>query len=148
MFMLGLRGQGRGVWLVRVAFFFASRPRLNAAIATVKRDMIVIHDHVALVHVPHIDDIDIHDGAVIEEAAATPLAAPEADAAVSEAVVNAAIEADVRSPVAGVPRIKAAAPSPVAGGPEHANGRYDPGAGNPVVAAVVIPGPVARGPDR
>src|SRR5208283_3793540 len=147
MFMLGLRGQRRGVRFIRVAFFFASRPRLNAAIAAVERDMIAVHDHVALVDVPHIDDVDVHDGPVIEEAAATPLAAPEADTAVAETVVNAAIETNVRSPIAGVPGIKATAPSPVPGGPEHADRRHDPCAGNPIVAAVVIPGPIAGGPE-
>src|SRR5208337_5111865 len=86
-------------------------------------------------------------GAVVEEGGTSPLAASETYATVAEAVVNPAIEADMRSPIAGVPAIQAAREAPVAGGPQHAHRRNHPGSGNPVVAAVVTPRPIPRGPE-
>jgi hypothetical protein len=100
----------------------------------------------SLVDVGHVDATKVRHGVVVGEDSAAPLAAEEADAAVAESVVNTAIEADVRSPVAGVPSIKAAPKSPVAGGPQDANTRrLHPDSGNPVVACVTV-GPVAGRP--
>jgi hypothetical protein len=74
----------------------------------------VIHDDGAAVDVSDIGHVHVHHGAVVEECAASPFAATKTYAAVSEAVVNAAVEADVRSPIASVPAIEAARKAPVA----------------------------------
>jgi len=120
----------------------------DAAFAAVKRDVgIVVHDHrIVDVDVGDVDRIDMHDGGVVEESAAAPFAADEADAAIAKAVINAAIESNVRSPVAGVPHVEAVVPAPVTRGPEHAHGRDYPGSGHPVVTIVVAPGPIAGCP--
>src|SRR5208282_4609426 len=82
----------------------------------------------------------------VKEPAVAPFTAVESAAAVAEAVVYSAVEADVRPPISGVPAIKSIHPAPVAGGPEKTwCGSRNPGAGNPVIA-IVAPSPVTRGP--
>src|ERR1700758_543790 len=131
--------------LAHVALFLRSGARSDAAGAVEAR---VVHygrvvDHGAVhVDVAHHGLVHVHDCGVVGKGASSPLAADEADAAVTEAVVNAAVESDVRAPVARVPNVKAAGEAPVAWGPEHAHARWsDPYAGNPVVAVRAI-GPV------
>ena len=86
-------------------------------------------------------------GAVVPEAAAAPVSAVETDAEVAEAVVDAAVVADVGSPVAGVPEVSVVAVAPVAGRPESAGvGSENPGARNPFVT-LAGPYPVAGRPD-
>ncbi len=89
----------------------------------------------------------VGDGAVVVEVIAVPVAAEEADADVAEAVVDAAVVADVGSPVAGEEAVPVIDVAPVGRGPESAIvGRRAPCAGNPVVATGA-PCPVAGGPD-
>ena len=57
-------------------------------------------------------------GAVIPEVTAVPVAAVEAYAEEAEAVVNAAVVADGRAPVSGVPVVAVGVIAPVAGGPQ------------------------------
>jgi hypothetical protein len=77
---------------------------------------------------------------------AAPVAALVADADVAKAVIDAAIVADVWTPVATVKAIAVIVVAPVAGGPERALiGSLHPSAGNPVVTAST-PGPVAGRP--
>jgi hypothetical protein len=52
---------------------------------------------------------------VVEEVAAFPAPAPEADAAVAEAGINSSVESDVRSTIASMPTVGAGRDSPVAG---------------------------------
>src|ERR1700683_1250771 len=85
---------------------------------------------------------------VIEKVAVGPAAAEVAGSDIAEAVVDAAVEADFRSPVARVPQIRAVVPAPIARGPEQTNrGRFDPCARNPEISAVVAVAPVAGRPD-
>jgi hypothetical protein len=57
--------------------------------------------------------VHVADVGVISKVPAIPPAAEEADAAVPEAVINAAVEADLRSPVSAMPKESAAAPAPI-----------------------------------
>ena len=76
-----------------------------------------------------------------------PVAALVADAGIAIAVINAAIEADVRTPIATVEAVTVIVVAPLAGGPERALiGSLHPHAGNPIVAGLSI-GPVAGGPE-
>ena len=110
-------------------------------------DGVLRHDGAVLVDIGHMDAAEVRHGAVISEYSAPPLAADEADAAVAEAVVNAAVEADMRSPVAGVPSVHAARIAPVARGPQKTGaGRLHPDARNPEVARIAIR-PVAGRPE-
>src|SRR5277367_4240743 len=88
-----------------------------------------------------VDDRAVHieHRGVICETPAAPFSADEADAAVTESVIHAAVEPDVRSPVTAMPAVNAAGEAPVAGSPENAGARRrDPNAGNPVIAGVTV----------
>jgi hypothetical protein len=107
--------------------------------------MHVIDDYVSAIDVVEAKAY-MHNRAVVEERSASPLAADEADAAVAEAIINAAIKAYVRTPISLVPAVAAMLKAPIAWRPEHACGRDYPGSGNPVVSAIFIPTPIAGGP--
>lgn len=83
----------------------------------------VIHHYRFAVDVGDRHDADIVDGAVIEECAVTPIAALIANAVIAEAVVHAAIETDVRPPIADVEDIDAVIPTPLGGRPQQAGRR-------------------------
>src|SRR5580698_11549037 len=149
--MLHLVGGGLEVVFAAEAGFFRAG-LANDAAGAVEAGVVDVDDGVALndgavdVDVRYVDAAEVGDRAVVGEDSAAPLTAEEADAAVAEAVVDAAIEADMRTPVAGVPSVESAGITPVARGPEKADrGRLHPDAGNPVIAGVAI-GPVAGGP--
>ena len=90
---------------------------------------------------------EVVDRAVIGEGVAAPVATFVAYAAVSKTIVDAPVEADVRTPIAGVEVEAAAFIGPVGGGPEEpCAGREYPGSGDPVVAFGTV-SPVAGGPD-
>jgi len=79
--------------------------------------------------------------------AAAPVTALVANAYVAKAVVDAAIVADVRAPIATVKSVAVMPEAPVAGGPESALvGSLNPDAGHPVITGR-RPGPVAGGPE-
>jgi len=79
--------------------------------------------------------------------AAAPVAALVAVADVAKTVVDAAIEADILTPVAAVEAVVIMPEAPVTGRPQSALvGSLDPRAGYPVVVSL-IPGPVAGRPE-
>jgi hypothetical protein len=91
----------------------------------------------------------MHDRGVICKDSAAPLAAGKADTPVAEAVVHAAVVAHMRTPIAGMEDIHSVLPAPVVGRPQQAGrGRGNPGAGNPIVAAVLVVGPIAGRPHQ
>jgi hypothetical protein len=103
--------------------------------AVVTHPVVVVHDD-GLIHVD-IGDVAVHmhDRAVVVERAAAPLSADESHATVAIAVIYAAVETDMRPPIAAIPEIDSARPTPVARGPEQADGGCgNPGARHPVVA--------------
>ena len=126
-------------------------PRRNmepARSAVVTRMGVVrIHDDRAVVHVVHDADIHVVDRAVVVEVTSAPVTALVAVTGVAKAVIDAAIIADVLTPIAGVIAVGVVPVAPVAGGPKCALvGSLNPCAGNPIIA-VWRPGPVARRPD-
>ncbi len=136
---------------MRVLFFLRGWTSLHSAPATVKGYVgFVVHDD-CLVHVNvgDADGVHVHDGGVVEERSATPFAAAKARAAVSKAVVNPAVEANMRSPVAAIPCVDSVIPTPVAGGPQQARLRhFNPRAGNPVITVIVVPCPISGSPHK
>src|ERR1700674_1231542 len=147
MFMLSLRCQRRVVRLATKPFFLRRGPRSDTAPAVEAYIPRVIHDHRPVVYVRHIGHIHIRDRAVVEKGATSPLTAVEAAAAVSETIVDAAVEADMRPPITRVPAIEAIREGPVARRPQHAHRRNHPCARDPVVAVVVTPRPITRSPE-
>src|SRR5579863_4764122 len=146
MFVLGLRRQRSHMLLASPSLFLLSRTRLKAARPAVIGDMVLVDDDRAVVNVRHVRHAHVGHSAVIVETTAAPLSARESYATIAKTVVDASIETDMWPPISCVPRIESPAPAPVSGRPVHADGRHDPGAGHPVIAAVVIPGPIAWRP--
>src|SRR4029077_5930082 len=97
---------------------------------------IVDHRHVDVVHLT-----------VIEKVPAMPVSACIADTNIAEAVIDAAVETDVRSPISGMPDIHTFTPTPIPGRPKKARLRREyPSAGHPKVA-FVTPSPIPGRPD-
>jgi len=107
MLMLSLRRQHCIVRLATKPFFLRRGPRLDTAWAVVAYIPRVIHNNGPVVDVRHIGHVYIRDRAVVEEGATSPPAAIEPDAAVSETIVNAALETDMWPPIPPVPAIEA-----------------------------------------
>jgi hypothetical protein len=108
----------------------------------------VIYDHGAVyVDIGDVNCVYVHDRGVVEEMALAPFAAAEALAAISKAIVDSAVKADMRPPVTAVPNVEAVVPSPISGSPQQARfGHFHPSARHPVVAIIVIPGPISGSP--
>src|ERR1700733_9171905 len=107
----------------------------------------VVDDGAVDIGVVNHGGVHVGDRAVIGEMAAFPASTEESHAHISEAVVDAAIEADVGAPVSGMPSVKSAGESPITGSPQKAHsGWKDPGSGHPEVAVGSI-GPIAWSPD-
>src|SRR5208337_5437752 len=157
LLVLHLRAHARCGGLAVGITFRRARLRLNAirpatiagATAVVVAALVVVDSDVFVdanigavaVHVVHCALVDVVVDAVIEEVAAIPVAALITESDVAEAVVDAAIPADVHAPVAGVPQVTAAIEAPITGSPEAAGiRRLDPHAGHPVIA-IRAPGP-------
>src|SRR6202163_1930201 len=134
--------------IVRRSVLLRSWPSMNAAVATVVTDpRIVVDDNRLVVDVRYVGDVDVGDAAVVKEPVALPIPAEKSRAGITKAIINAAVETDVWSPIAAIPNVEAVIPAPVAGSPKQSDGSKHPRARNPVVAIVVIPSPVARRPD-
>src|SRR5258707_14809561 len=101
----------------------------------------VVYDDRLVVDVGNIGDIHVGHAAVVVEVASAPLATVETFTGIAEPVVNAAIEAHVRTPAATVKKVEAFFPSPPARSPKHANGTDHPCARHPVLAVVIVPDP-------
>ena len=148
MFVLNLRRNGRSVRFAGERLFLRSRARSHAAFSAVEGNMgiVIDDDRPVNVDVGDVDGVYVHHGCVVKESSAAPFTAAEADATISESVINAAIKSDVRSPISSIPGVDTVVPSPISGGPQHADGCDHPGAGHPVVTVIVAPCPVARSP--
>src|SRR5205823_4155146 len=118
----------------------------GTAVEADARDVTLIYDDALFVDVVNHGHVHIGDGAVVEVVASAPVAAQEANTGIAKAIVNAAVEADPWSPVAGVPKIGTLGKSPVARSPEQAGFRGEyPCAGNPEITVGAV-GPIARRP--
>ena len=102
--MLSLHGQFGSMRLPHIRFLLRAGPHMHTAITAVVGNTVVIHDHSAVVDVGDIGHADVVDRAVVVEAAALPVASFVAIAHIAIAVIHAAIEADVRTPIAGMPQ--------------------------------------------
>ena len=147
--VLDLFGGRLHMRLVRVAFLFRCRPRRYAAGAVVAHagHVDVVH-HRLVINVGDVNAAEIVHGSVVRKHAAAPEAAFIAGARVAEAIVDAAIEADLRAPVAIVENVTAADEAPVTGRPQQAGGRrLYPSARHPVIAVGGVVGPISRHPE-
>src|SRR5208282_929355 len=146
--VLGLHCSCRYVALVRGCLLGRGGAGANSTSATVVADVVYSRGvdnglvvNIGNVHATHV----VHRG-VVEEGAVVPISASIAHPAIAEAVVDAAVEADLRAPIPAIPGKGIAAPTPIARSPEQASfRRLDPGTGHPEVAFVAIR-PVAGRP--
>lgn len=118
--VLHLCGHGQHAALVQRGYIRLGGPDPDATASTVIADAIdvrFIDADRAVIHV--VDDIDVHigDRTVVVKDATIPAAAPIAAAIVAVTVINAAVEADVRTPVAAMEAVISIPPSPIAGSP-------------------------------
>ena len=100
-----------------------------------------------VVGVANVRDINVIYGGVVAESAVVPISAAITDTVVAKTIVDAAIEANTRPPVARMPTIATSSPSPVARSPQSAGERRKYlRSWNPEVALRPVR-PVAGGPD-
>jgi hypothetical protein len=148
--MLDLGCHGRRVLLPNRHDLRRPRSSLDAAPAAVVAHIVhdggVVDDFVV---VDVVDNRRIHvvDGPVVGEVVVVPVAALIPEANVAEAVVDAAVVADVATPISTVKTVPAAIIAPIRRCPQSALVRcIDPRAGDPIVALGSVV-PIARGPD-
>jgi hypothetical protein len=146
--MLHLRRYGRRTGIAHDGQFLGAGARADAAVSTVVAHAIIgAARHRIVVNVVHYRGIDVRHIAVIGERAVIPVRAIITPARVTETVVDATVETNVRTPVTGVPEIVIALVIPVRRSPEGIDPRcQNPGSGNPVIAAIGSVAPVAWRP--
>src|SRR5579859_6619852 len=114
---------------------------VDAAVSAVIADVVVrgVVDYSLVVNVVNIRNVHVIHGAVVVEAAVSPIPTLITHAPIAEAVVDATVEADIRAPVAFIPGKGIAAPAPITRRPEKANlGSHHPRPRDPEVAVLSI----------
>src|SRR5208282_1430189 len=148
--MLSLNRDRRDVSITPRSFFLCCRTRADSTIASVVADVaLVVVRHVGVVNVVDVSDVHVAHGAVVEEVSIIPTPAFKTDTEITEAVIDPAVEAYVRPPVAVIEDKSVAAPAPIGWCPQEADfRRHHPSARHPVVIAdIVIVGPVTGRPE-
>src|SRR5229473_1906039 len=124
--------------------------RLNSVRPAVVADVIdrgVVHYHGSVVGVVDDSGVDVGHRAVVHKFSSAPFPAPKTHARVAVPVINAAVEADVRSPIAAMPYINAFRKAPITWRPEETGFRgHNPGSRHPVITVVAIR-PISGRPD-
>lgn len=123
----------------------------DAAGSTVVADAcnvdVVVH-HCRVVHVVDHAGVDVCHALVVVELAAPPITAVIAAARVAVAIIDAAIEADLWSPIPVMPVVRIVDKCPVARSPKQSDFRRKyPRAGHPVVAVDFVISPITGNPD-
>ena len=132
-------------------YFLRPGARVDSALAAVVADpvRVVVIDHRGVINVVNVGNVHVVDGSIVEKASPVPTSALVAFAEVAESVIDAAIESDVRAPVAFMENECGAAPTPPARCPQETDfRRHHPGPRYPIVICIgIVPGPVPRRPD-
>jgi hypothetical protein len=147
-FMGHLLGRCLHMPLLRSCGFLRRRPCSHTTRPVETRpavgDYVVIDD--GPVSVVNDGRIHLRDGRIVREASAPPLASEKPNSTIAEAVVNATVEADGRSPVAGIKGVNSVHEAPPRRCPEQAYlRRGHPDTRYPVIARIPV-SPVARIP--
>ncbi len=146
--MLGLQRGCRRVLPACRCLFGCRRASGNSTGAAVVADPVHggIVDNRRVVNVVNVGDVHVVHRTVVVKLPVLPTSALIAGTAIAKAVIDAAVEADLLTPVAAIPGERAAAPTPVTGSPEQTNGgRLDPRTRHPEVAFTSI-SPIAGSP--
>jgi hypothetical protein len=110
--VMGLRFDRANMTVASRRFLFGIGASGDATRAAVEADAVDVDIHRLVVNVVNIHDVNVGNRAVVEEMSVIPASAYEADTEISEAVVDAAVEADVRSPPAFMEEKSATFPTP------------------------------------
>ena len=149
LLMLDLGAHRSSMLLVQRPQFLWPRTHLHSARPAVETHPDSIGSvvaYVVAVHIPHHPNVHIVHCAVVPEMVVVPVAALVAESNIAEAIVDAAVVADVPAPIAAVKLVAVVSPSPVARRPESALVRsLNPCTRHPVVAPS-RPGPIAGRP--
>jgi hypothetical protein len=135
--------------LVCPGLFLRGRSRGSPTSAAIEANVSYsdVVDDGFVVDVGDVDAAEIIHGPVVRKDAASPVAAFIPGAHIAEAVIDAAVESDMRPPISGVPNIEAVPPAPIPWGPEQADGRrLNPGSRHPIITFGAI-SPKAGRPD-
>src|SRR5208283_4825123 len=99
---------------VRRGLFRSGRSSVNSTLAAVVTDMVHcgVVDYGLVVNIVNVRDVHVVHRAVVVEGPVIPISAFIADTTIAEAVVDATVEADMRTPVAFIPREGTPAPAP------------------------------------
>src|SRR5208337_4547789 len=149
--MLSLSRYRRDMSLTRRRLLFRPWTRVDSTVAAVVADVVlVVVDHGRVVNIVNVGDVHVVHRTVVEKVPAVPTPAFVTFTEIAEAVVDPAVEAYVRTPVAVIENKSVAAPAPIGWSPQETDfRRHHPGARHPVVIVdVVVVGPVAGGPDK
>jgi hypothetical protein len=95
----------------------ASRDSADASVVTHIVHGDVIHDDRLVVDIPHVPHVVY--GSVVEKGSAIPISSLIANTNIAKTVVDAAIESNIRPPVALMKNISVIAPAPITRGPEE-----------------------------
>jgi hypothetical protein len=147
--MLSLNGYRRYMSLMRRSPVLSVRTCVDPTVPPVVADPVhgSVVDHRGVISVVTVGDVYVIHRAVVLELSVVPTAAFIAPAAVAVAIIDPAIETDVRTPVALIESVSAVAPAPIAWGPEETGSRrHYPRTWHPVIIALAV-GPVSRCPD-
>src|SRR5262249_50943432 len=109
---------------------------------------VVVRD-LCVVRVVNSGGVNVGHCNVIAVDISLPLATIEAFTWIAVSVINPAVEADLRSPIARIPPITAINPTPISRSPEQAwLRRQDPCARDPIIVGCIgVPRPVTRCPE-
>jgi hypothetical protein len=142
-----VRLAGKGLLLRRRFRGNSIRPAVEAGVSVVD-DRRVVDDRCIHVCRPNHGRVHGYCCCVVSEDAAAPLTAGEAAPTITESIVHAPVEADLRPPIAGIEDVNTSiSPAPITRCPEIGRlRRQDPGPRDPVVVANTIPGPIAGCP--
>src|ERR1700722_15518535 len=101
------------------SFFLRRGPRVYPTVASVEADAIHITVvHFLVVHVAGDVKVYVGNGAIIEEATVIPASSHKPHAEIAEAVIDSAVEADLRAPVTLVPEVGITTPAPITRSPQ------------------------------
>src|ERR1035437_1343611 len=147
--MLSLSRYRRDMSLTRRGIVFGPWTRVDSTGATVVADVGFAVDHSGVVNVVNFIHVHVVHGTVVEKVVVVPTPAFVTLTEITEAVIDSAIEAHVRPPIAVIENKSVAAPTPIGWSPQETDfRRHHPSSRHPVVIVdVVIVGPVARGPE-
>ena len=145
--MLGLQLCWRPVLLTCRRLFCLRRTGGDSTSTAVIADMVYrrVVDYGLVINIVNIRDVYVIHRAVVIEGSVIPIPSLITGTAIAVAVVDAAVEADLRTPVAAIPGVGVASPAPIARSPEQTHRSQHPRARHPEVAFVPI-SPVARRP--